>query len=113
MTLRSVPGQHYSPEERTPSNHGSQEGGPEPSFPERVSQLGKSSGKVGRIGSAIVHTGNNCEDEREAEKEERMTIEVSPVESTEAIVIRAGSEFFRLKCRHDVFADTEKENRYG
>lgn len=69
--------------------------------------------KVGRTGSAIVHTGNNCEDEREAEKEERMTIEVSPVESTEAIVIGAGSEFLRLKCRHDVFADTEKENRYG
>lgn len=30
----------------------------------------------------IVHTGNNCEDEREAKEEKRMAIEVPSVEST-------------------------------
>ena len=37
--------------------------------------------------SAIAHTCNDCEDEGEAEEEERMTAELSPIPSTQTILI--------------------------
>lgn len=38
-----------------------------------------------------------------------MAIEIPPVKSTQAILIRAGSEFLRLECRHDESRSTKKK----
>ena len=79
-------------------------------LPEGMLQPGKSSSIVGRIGSEDVHTSNDCEDEREAEEEERMIVELSPVESAKAILIGAGPKLFRPKCRHGGFLRKQEED---
>ena len=58
----------------------SQKGNWGPSAPDKCLATGKSPG-TGRTGSESGHTRDDCEHEREAEEEERMAIEVSPVES--------------------------------
>ena len=55
------------------------------------------------------HTRNDREDEREAEEEKWMTIEVASVQSTQTISIGAGSEFLRLEYRHDILSRKEDE----
>ena len=80
-------------------------------LPESMLQRGKWSSIVGRIGSEDVHTSNDCEDEREAEEEERIIVELFPVESAKAILIGAGSKLFRPKCRHGGFLRKQEEDR--
>lgn len=80
-------------------NQDSEKEDEEPSLLEHVLHLEESS-EVGRVCSENVHTRNDCEDEREAEEEERMAIKILPVESAETIPIGAGSELFRLKGGH-------------